>query len=55
MVMVCRNAFSAFRQTAIMIAWRGHQLLQQQRDVISWAHVKEVRYNDRLDFDMYSI
>ena len=40
---------------AIMIAWRGHQLLQQQRDVISWEKVQNIRYNDHLDFDLYSI
>ena len=39
---------------AIMIAWRGHQLLQQQRDVISWEQVQDIRYNDHLDFDLYS-
>lgn len=35
---------------AIMIAWRGHQLLDQNRDIVSFDRVMDVRYNDRLDF-----
>ena len=35
---------------AIMIAWRGHQLLDQNRDIVSFDKVIDVRYNDRLDF-----
>lgn len=39
---------------AIMIAWRGQQLLEQGRSIIPFDQVDRVRYNDKLDFDLYS-
>ena len=35
---------------AIMIAWRGQQLLDQNRSIVPFNKVMDVRYNDRLDF-----
>ena len=37
-----------------MIAWRGQQLFEQGRNIISYDQVDRVRYNDKLDFDLYS-
>ena len=39
---------------AIMIAWRGQQLFEQGRNIIPYDQVDRVRYNDKLDFDLYS-
>ena len=39
---------------AIMIAWRGQQLMKQGRDVIPFDQVDQIRYNDKLDFDLYT-
>lgn len=33
-----------------MIAWRGQQLLDQNRSIVPFDKVMDVRYNDRLDF-----
>ena len=35
---------------AIMIAWRGQQLLDQNRSIVPFDKVMDVRCNDRLDF-----
>ena len=42
--------FRLCTDNAIMIAWRGQQLLDQNRSIVPFDKVMDVRYNDRLDF-----
>ena len=35
---------------AIMIAWRGQQLIDQNRSIVPFDRIMDIRYNDRLDF-----
>ena len=39
---------------AVMIAWRGQQLFEQGRSIVPFDQVDKVRYNDKLDFALYS-
>ena len=38
-----------------MIAWRGVQLFKAGRNIVQEEQLEQVRYDDKLDFSLYSI